>query len=804
MWVLGPLGFTAPWLLVALAALPVLWLILRAVPPAPLRRRFPGVALLVGLRDAESETERTPWWLMALRMAALAAAILGFAGPVLHPAAREPGRGPLLVLLDASWSDAGDWGRRIERASALVAQAGREGRAVAVVRLTDAPAVPAFQAAAAVAPRVAGLAPQPWAPDPGAWVAALPEGRFASHWLSDGLDHAGRAALAAALAARGPVTVFEGPRPVLALAPPRFEEGAVRITAARLPAGPAAEAEVVARGPDPAGVERELARASLRFQPGETATEAALQLPPELRNRISRFAIEGLRSAGAVALADDSLRRRKVALVAAQGEAEALQLLSPLHYLRQALAPSADLVEGTTGDVLMAAPDVIVLADVARLAPDEAGRLEEWVEEGGLLLRFAGPRTAAAATGQEGDDPLMPVPLRAGGRSVGGAMSWGDPRTLAPFAEGSPFAGLPVPPEVAVGTQVLAQPGPDLAARTIAALADGTPLVTRRALGQGQVVLFHVTANAEWSNLPLSGLYVAMLERLAVSARAARPGEGAIEGRMWLPEVALDAFGTAAAARDRPGVEGAALAAALERGPSAAVPPGLYAAGDRRVAVNAAPAGIALAAAEWPAGVAREGLEAPAERALKGWFLVAALVALAVDVVAALALRGGLRRGLRSGGAAAALVLAGLAWPAAPARAQAAPPAAAAPDPAPAAPTPAAPDPAAPDPAADARRCRRGRGDKGAAAGACPHRRCRGGPHRRRRSARPRAAAGRAHHGRARRARRRRSRDRRAGLLPAALLAGGGGPAAALGGGLCAAEPLSPDRRHDRLRHPRR
>ena len=33
-----PIGFTAPWVLVALIALPVLWLILRAIPPAPIRR----------------------------------------------------------------------------------------------------------------------------------------------------------------------------------------------------------------------------------------------------------------------------------------------------------------------------------------------------------------------------------------------------------------------------------------------------------------------------------------------------------------------------------------------------------------------------------------------------------------------------------------------------------------------------------------------------------------------------------------------------------------------------------------------
>ncbi|MDT8329340.1 MAG: BatA domain-containing protein, partial [Roseovarius sp.] len=45
---LGAIGFATPWLLWALVALPILWIILRAVPPAPVRRRFPGVALLLG------------------------------------------------------------------------------------------------------------------------------------------------------------------------------------------------------------------------------------------------------------------------------------------------------------------------------------------------------------------------------------------------------------------------------------------------------------------------------------------------------------------------------------------------------------------------------------------------------------------------------------------------------------------------------------------------------------------------------------------------------------------------------------
>ncbi len=120
----------------------------------------------------------------------------------------------------------------------------------------------------------------------------------------------------------------------------------------------------------------------------------------------------------------------------------------------------------------------------------------------------------------------MPVRLRAGGRSIGGAMSWGEPKGLRPFAAESPFFGLSVPEDVTVSAQVMAQPDPTLAARTIASLADGTPLVTAKRIEAGQVVLIHTSANAEWSTLPLSGLFVQMLERLAISTRPTQPTVG--------------------------------------------------------------------------------------------------------------------------------------------------------------------------------------------------------------------------------------------------------------------------------------
>lgn len=662
MFMLGPVGFVTPVLLWALVALPLLWLVLRAVPPAPIRRRFPGVALLLGLQDEDNETDRTPWWLLLLRMVAIAAAIIAFAGPILNPRERVAGTGPLLVVMDGGWADARDWARRVERAGALVEEAGRDGRTVAVVRLTDAPGEIAFQAADAWAGRVAALTPQAWLPgDLAGWAEALPDEGFETFWLSDGLDRPGRSDLFEALDAAGDVTVFQSPRPVLALHPAGFADGAVQLAASRLPSGDALEVEVVARGPDPAGIERELARVTLGFGLGDARGEVALSLPPELRNRITRFEVAGQRSAGAVSLTDDSLKRRKVALIGGRADnAEGLQLLSPTHYLRQALEPVADLIDGSLMDVLLANPDVIVLADVPALTQDEQDAVLGWLDGGGLLLRFAGPLLAASDVSRLSEDPLMPVRLREGGRTVGGAMSWGEPKTLAPFVEGSPFFGLTVTDEVTVTAQVLAQPDPELAARTIAALEDGTPLVTRKEVGQGQVVLFHVTANAEWSTLPLSGLFVQMLERMAVSTRPATPGAEDLAGQVWVPEVVLDAYGVQAEAGEMSGVEGTALAEAIVAGPGPALPPGLYAGADRSVALNAVGADTVLEPAVWPAGTPVEGLEMAQEQVLKGWFLSAALTALMIDILAALWISGKLS-GLRRGVAMLAVVMLALA-----------------------------------------------------------------------------------------------------------------------------------------------
>jgi hypothetical protein len=248
----------------------------------------------------------------------------------------------------------------------------------------------------------------------------------------------------------------------------------------------------------------------------------------------------------------------------------------------------------------------------------------------------------------ENPDPLLPVPLRAGERQLGGAMTWERAQPLAPFPDGSPFAGLQVPAEILVERQVLAEPSAQLSARSWARLADGTPLVTFETRGAGRVVLFHVTAQAEWSNLPLSGLFVDMLRRLVALSAGVAGNEG---GAMLAPLESLDGFGRLGPAPPA----AAAIAANQMEGavPSPRQPPGWYGApgqADDGAAYRRALNLSAGVAAPNPAGAAPPSASfvtiggVAADRDLGPWLLAAALLLLAIDLLVSLGLRGLLLR----------------------------------------------------------------------------------------------------------------------------------------------------------------
>ncbi|MBV9117543.1 MAG: DUF4159 domain-containing protein [Acetobacteraceae bacterium] len=659
------MSFTNPWVLLALAALPLLWWLLRVTPPAPKRESFPAIRLLAELKPTEETPARTPPWLLALRLFAAGLVIVGLAGPVRDAGSSLPGQGPVLLVLDNGWAAAPDWPRRMQAADGVLERAARAGRPAALLATAPdetggAPAITPVMPAADLHARLASLRPVPWPADRAAATKALRGFAAAGAgvvYIADGLTGgAGFADFAQALRGAGAVReICCGPTPPRMLLAPDSKPDRLVARVAQPPQAAATKAAVLAQ----TGEGRTLVRAEVTVPAGSAVGQADIVAPVEVRNRLSRLVLEGAPSAGSVALLDEGLRRRPVGLVVSGDQAQAdAAFIGSLFYVRRALAPYAELREADLPTLLSRDVSVLVMADNPPTEGPAREALTRWVEAGGLLVRFAGPRTAEAANADPAPpsaapDPLLPEGLIAGDRDLGGAMSWSKPAGLAPFPADSPFAGLPVPADVTVTREVLADPSATLAAHTWARLADGTPLVTEAARGRGRVVLFHVTAGADWSNLPLSGVFVDMLRRLvAVSAGvAAAPASGTV----LAPTQTLDGYGVLG----RPPAAAAGLAAdAFGRTPvSPQHPPGFYGPETARRALNLA---NALPVPEAAPPVASSGREpfagaAPA-RAFGPWLIAAAAGLLGIDMLIALVLRGLLRPPRARRLAAAALI----------------------------------------------------------------------------------------------------------------------------------------------------
>jgi hypothetical protein len=660
-----PLAFAQPLLLLGLVSLPVLWWMLRVMPPRPQRIAFPPTRLLFEIAPKEETPSRSPWWLTLLRLLAAALIIFAAAGPIWNPqTGATASKAPLVILMDDGWSAASSWDARIKAADELIANADNDRRGVALVPLSeptrDITLLPSGTARVALRQ----LSPKPFAIERIETLPALERflkatGDSEIVWLSDGVD-TGRGveftqALAKTIGDRMLTIYDNGAVPAHALV--AAENAAAKMTVKVLRAqGGGLDAGVV-RGLDQKG--SPVGEAPFSFELNARETEASFDLPVELRNDIARLEISGERSAGAVQLLDKRWRRRAIGIVSGATSDTAQPLLASTFYLTRALAPFADVRLGDRGAPQQAITQfldqklpMIVLADVGTLSPEIRERLNAWIDQGGVLVRFAGPRLAQA------DDDLVPVKLRRGGRSLGGSLTWEKPQHLASFTADGPFAGLAVPKDITVNRQVLAEPDAALANKTWASLVDGTPLVTGERRGKGMVTLFHVSADMRWSDLPLSGTFVEMLRRVVdMSGYTATPGAG-VEGQTGRETVAplrtLDGFG----AFGPPPSTAKPLPADFRDRAALDHPPGFYGPADGPLAVNALAAADRIAPLDTSALKARHASYTSAEpRDLRGILLSTALLLFLIDAIIVALLGGGIAARLRKRTVAAALAV---------------------------------------------------------------------------------------------------------------------------------------------------
>lgn len=641
---LAGLTFLFPWLLGGLLLIPVLWWLLRIMPPRPRTVNFPAFFLLQDLKTDVKTASKTPWWLLLLRSLIVLLFVLALSEPVLRMSEGLPGKGgSVLVVVDNGYAAAAGWGERMARLREFLPQIGRGDRSV--IFLPTAPS-PSEGKLRVYGPMGAGeaekwmetLEPYPWPADHAAAAKLVTETRAAqdvSHalMLSDGtMSKAAQdtAALLASLQQSGGLTIVKDNRVnnphILRRKPTHPSE--MSLSLERLTKTPLDERmTLTAYGADGNVIDE----TAFVFPGGALKTDIKWDMLDEIKSRIARVGLRQLPMASAVFLTDSQWQQHTAGILGDAAAKESASVLNEVYYLRRALAATGKPVIGNVEELTGQPMSAVIWPDSTALTAVERVQLLDWVRAGGFLIRFAGPNLAGSP-----EDPLLPVGLRYGQRAMQGALTWEKPVGLGAIQEHSPLLGLDVPKDVTVTRQVLATPSPEVFERTWLTLSDGTPLMTGGRVGSGTVVLVHTTAGPDWSDFCYSGLYVEALQRLvSLSAGAADFRAESILSPMML----MDAFGRLETPDPR------SMARPLDPRqkfvPSPETPPGIYGV-EKQFKVfnlgNALPDMKPLV--DIPSGADETSYQLAGERSLKPDLLKLALLLLLIDTVVTLFLRG--------------------------------------------------------------------------------------------------------------------------------------------------------------------
>lgn len=651
---LSSLSFMQPIILSGLLALPILWYILRITPPSPKTIFFPAVFLMEGLYTQEKTPSSSPWWILLLRLLIAALIIIALARPVLNPAQKLDYSGDIRIFLDNGWAGAQNWSMQMTAAEEIITQAMREKRNVYILSATNATEdVHALQsgpmAAAEGRSILRGLHPYPWPANYQKLAAHLEKQGHKSasihtFWLSHGLDDGGASDLMRLFKKHGSLHIFKPEKeslPLLLRPSQKTKRKGDLPSDVRIAVDGPSDIDttigvtVQVSAQNGAILDARSERVSSRSYPHTVFFDVT----DKQKRSISRFDIVGRKSAGSSYILDDQFKKRRVGIVSNNVDDRSAPLIEAEYYLKRAVEPYADIALGSVSEILDQQPSTIILPDVAAMPTEILNALEAWVKDGGLLLRFSGPNMAGSVQNQI----LTPVALRAGGRSLSGSLSWEKPQSISPFSKNSPFYGLDIPSDVNVRQQVLADPTQDITERIWARLEDGTPFITASPLGSGRLVLVHTTANTDWSDFALSGLYVKVLKRIIyMSGIPAGASNGNESFSALDPLLIMDGFGNmrSPSAHVKPLPAGSYETISA----SAIHPPGIYGRGSIQFALNLGGAIPALKTiGDVPTGVVIKHYEHDYEVDIMPHILFTAIILFLIDWLVMITLSGQLR-----------------------------------------------------------------------------------------------------------------------------------------------------------------
>lgn len=516
------LSFATGGLLWALLALPLLYFLVRMLPPQPKEVNFPALRILQGLQGGEALARTPPWWLVLLRVLIAALLVLGVAGPRLVPRTVLSPQ-PLVILLDNSWPSAALWPTLERTTRSLLNTASTQNKPVWLWPLSDEAPPLVWQSAADAQKKLDLTQPQQQSLN-------LPE---AFTWLGQHLTTpASILFLSSGVVERTQLPhLTQGRTPDLVYQPSTLPWMIHQVTRE----GDSLQVVVQSLNAPPEGLTVELHDLTHRvISRAGTSTltpqkqEATLQLSG-LPTQPGYVTLQGQNHIAAW-WGVPNLGGQPRVLVWAPEQKE-FPLLSGRYYIQHALAEEAQISPYPDLPDDLTTLDAIVAAQV----PHHPEKILAWVRHGGVYISLAGNWLQGHT-----DIPLLPSPLRPQPRLLSGPLQLEGAITLTQATASGPLQHMTLDPAALISQQWLPHNGWAEGVEVWLKLKDDTPLVSARKVGQGFVVLVHTGAEAAWSTLPLTGAFPSLLNTLVRLGQ--KQGSTDTPPLPWPPQQLFDVY----------------------------------------------------------------------------------------------------------------------------------------------------------------------------------------------------------------------------------------------------------------------
>lgn len=229
--------------------------------------------------------------------------------------------------------------------------------------------------------------------------------------------------------------------------------------------------------------------------------------------------------------------RQQVHMLLVDGEPSSEPLAGEVDFLGLALALGVGEADAFRVQIVTDAewaslpptpPDLLVLANVAGLTPEQAERLERQVEQGMGLMIFVGDQIDPTSYNQL-LGPLLPAPLEVALDEdiTGLIVEEGSPGALDALLQLNPAVLERIKLRRFYQLRLADAERPEVRVLARWNSADAAPAVLERTVGEGRVLLWTTTADKQWTDWPTEPSYVLAVRE---AAKAVVRGEGNANG----------------------------------------------------------------------------------------------------------------------------------------------------------------------------------------------------------------------------------------------------------------------------------